>query len=170
MKQTLLWADGNFAARRTVLVNPSSNPSPRTVRGTSPCKARQRELWPRLADYRFAAFRTAVVDVRQMRSYERFVRFLRDELWLDMYVRRGQYRLEYVSFLHGEPQYRVYCRAVALCVMDTDPARLGRVQRAVAAYAMAAYGFQPGQTYLTRIDPLARKYPREGSWREKWAS
>lgn len=169
MKQAMLWADGNFEARRTVLVNPTphENPSlalPVNGEGTGCSCAKQREMWPRLADYRFAAPRTALVDVRHTREYERFVRFLRDKLWLDQYIRRGRHRLEYISFLHGDPQYRIYCRGIVLYVRDAD--RLAVVQPEVAAYAMAAYGFVPGITYLTKIDPLARKYPREGGWRE----
>lgn len=170
MKQAMLWADGNFEARRTVLVNPTPNPSPNpsppvtlpASREGTCCVPKQREMWPRLADYRFAAPRTAIVDVRHTREFERFVRFLRDKLWLDQYIRRGGHRLEYISFVHGAPQYRIYCRGVVLYVRDAD--RLAVVQPEVAAYAMAAYGFVPGITYLTKIDPLARKYPREGGW------
>lgn len=173
MKQAMLWSEGDFSAKRTVLTSP---PAPLSITwrggtdtaGRVPARRlRQREFWPRRADAAFAASRTVVADMRHTREYQQFVRFLRDQMWLDQYIRQGWYRLEYISFQNGEPQYRVYRGQVVLRVFDAD--RLAAVQREVAGYALAAYGFRPGRTYLTRINPLARKYPREGSWREKWA-
>lgn len=163
MMQHALWAQADFSARRTALVNVS--PSAPVLMVVASPAGRQREFWPRRVDASFAASRTMLVDVTGMAAYQRFARFLRDQLRLDHYIRRGRYRLEYVSFTHGSPQYRMYCQDVVLAVAEAGSPLL-HVQRKVAAYAMAAYGFSPGEVYFTRIDPLARKYPREGSWRE----
>jgi hypothetical protein len=125
-------------------------------------------LWP---DHNFAARRTALVRL-DAKVCERFSRFLRDDLWLDQYIRQGRYRLEYLVFQHGAPQYRIYRGKVVWYVADAKPKSLQQIQREVAQYAMSVYGFGVlrSDPQLTRIDPLARKYPKNGSWCENQAS
>lgn len=164
MHQQALWPNADYSARRTALIAMPST-SAFNLMIVDATAWRQREFWPRRADAGFAASRTMLVDVTAMAAYQQFARFLRDQLRLDHYIRRGRYRLEYVAFQHGAPQYRIYCRDIVLAVAETSIG-LMQVQRGVAAYAMAAYGFAPGEVYFTRIDPLVRKYPREGHWRE----
>lgn len=119
---------------------------------------RQKLLWPSYKDASFRALRSALVDFGQTRAYGQFWRFLRDELWLDQYVRSGSYRLEYWQPMDGEAQYRLYLAELLLGVMDVKPARLAVIQRSTAAYLMSAYGFTVGRTHLTRLSVETYKY------------
>lgn len=169
--QAELWAEHDFAARRTALAQ------------VVPCAAmtpvrKSKVKWQALPlGDNFIARRTALLAFNP-KAYEQFCRFLRDELWVDQYIRCGEYRLEYIAFQHGAPQYRIYRGNVVWYVTDTKPKKqskqkpLADIQREVAAYAMSVYGFGlvHSKTHMTRISPLARKYPRTGSWCEKQAS
>lgn len=161
MGQRELWKldDEAFAARRVALVQDVSEVRPLV---TPVREMRQRLLWPHSGAMVFWALRPALVDFRQTKAYGVFWRFLRDELRLDNYIRRGAYRLEYLRFMHGDPQYRLYCGDLLLGVVDVTRRNLPVTQQQVALYTMSAYGFWRGKVYFTRQDALLRKYPVEG--------
>lgn len=159
--QRELWKldDEAFAARRSALVQDVSNARPLV---TQVREMKQRGWWSRAGEAMFWARRSVLVDFRQTSAYGVFWRFLRDDLHVDNYIRCGGYRLEYLSFMYGEPQYRLYCGKMLLGVVDAMRGNLMVTQRQIAAYTMAAYGFWRGKVYFTRQDALLDKYPSEG--------
>lgn len=161
MGQRELWKldEQAFAARRVALVQDVSDARPLA---TQVREMRQRGWWSRAGAAMFWARRSVLVDFRQSRAYGVFWRFLRDELRVDNYIRCGGYRLEYLKFMHGDPQYRLYYGKLLLGVVDVPRRHLPVLQQQVALYTLSAYGFWRGKVYFTQQDALLDKYPSEG--------
>lgn len=111
----------------------------------------QKMLWPKYKDVSFVARRTALVSFAHTKAYGRFVRFLRDDLWLDCCVYAGRYRLDYVQLEYGDPQYRLSRKKMLIGKVYIKPGQMTAVQRELAAYLMAAYGFTVRDIKPTQI-------------------
>lgn len=150
MGQRELWDVGEeaFVAKRSVLV-PVGAPL-RVQRPKAPF-VRQTMMWSKYRASSFRALRSALVSFEQTRAYGQFCRFLRDELWVDCRVWSRGYRLDYIQFLHGEPQYRLSHHQLLLGKLYIRPGELAAAQHALASYLMSAYGFTVGEVYQTTI-------------------
>jgi hypothetical protein len=113
-------------------------------------QVRQMRL-PQFRQTDLGARRTALVSFERTLAYQRFCRFLRDEMWLDCCIYAGHYRLDYVQLEFGQPQYRFSRGKLLLGKVYLKPGQLTRTQRELAAYLMAVYGFIIGPVKPTRI-------------------